>query len=91
MNSSRPSVPGTRRPGPLPGPPEGERSRPPNQLRAAVHKARKDPNLNGHPALDVPADAVDPVRFEALARAGHERLGRDPERARELLGEALAL
>jgi hypothetical protein len=41
--------------------------------------------------LDVPADAVDPVRFEALARAGHERLGRDPERARELLGEALAL
>jgi len=41
--------------------------------------------------LAVEAEAVDAVRFEALALAGREQLGRDPERARALLGEALAL
>jgi DNA-binding SARP family transcriptional activator len=39
----------------------------------------------------VAAEAVDAVRFEALALAGREQLGRDPGRARALLGEALAL
>jgi predicted ATPase/DNA-binding SARP family transcriptional activator len=41
--------------------------------------------------LAVGPEAVDAVRFEALALAGREQLGRDPERARALLGEALAL
>jgi predicted ATPase/DNA-binding SARP family transcriptional activator len=41
--------------------------------------------------LAVAAEAVDAVRFEALALAGREQLGRDPGRARALLGEALAL
>jgi predicted ATPase/DNA-binding SARP family transcriptional activator len=67
-----------------------------NALQALVSRLRRllPGVLESHPSgyrLDVPADAVDAVRFEALARAGHERLGRDPERARELLGEALAL
>ena len=67
-----------------------------NALQALVSRLRRllPGVLESHPSgyrLDVPADAVDAVRFEALARAGHERLGRDPERARELLAEALAL
>jgi hypothetical protein len=41
--------------------------------------------------LAVDAEAVDAVRFEALALAGRQQLGRDPDRARALLGEALAL
>ncbi|MET0479709.1 MAG: BTAD domain-containing putative transcriptional regulator, partial [Actinomycetota bacterium] len=41
--------------------------------------------------LAVDAEAVDAVRFEALALAGRQQLGRDPGRARALLGEALAL
>jgi len=41
--------------------------------------------------LAVAAETVDAVRFEALALAGREQLGRDPGRARALLGEALAL
>ena len=67
-----------------------------NALQALVSRLRRllPGVLESHPSgyrLDVAADAVDAVRFEALARAGHERLGRDPERARELLAEALAL
>ena len=41
--------------------------------------------------LAVDAEAVDAVRFEALALAGRRQLGGDPDRARDLLGEALAL
>jgi predicted ATPase/DNA-binding SARP family transcriptional activator len=41
--------------------------------------------------LAVDAEAVDAVRFEALALAGRRQLGGDPDRARVLLGEALAL
>ena len=40
--------------------------------------------------LAVDAEAVDAVRFEALALAGRRQLGGDPDRARDLLGEALA-
>ena len=50
--------------------------------------------VESHPSgyrLAVAAQAVDGARFEALALAGHERLARDPGRARELLGQALAL
>jgi predicted ATPase/DNA-binding SARP family transcriptional activator len=41
--------------------------------------------------LAVDAEAVDAVRFETLALAGRQQLGRDPDQARALLGEALAL
>jgi predicted ATPase/DNA-binding SARP family transcriptional activator len=67
-----------------------------NALQALVSRLRRllPGALESHPSgyrLDVPAEAVDAFRFEALARAGRERLGRDPHRSRELLGEALAL
>src|SRR6266540_2903897 len=41
--------------------------------------------------LAVDPDSVDSVRFERLALSGRGELRRDPWRARELLGEALAL
>jgi predicted ATPase/DNA-binding SARP family transcriptional activator len=41
--------------------------------------------------LAIEPEAVDSVRFERLALAGRDELRRDPRRARELLGEALAL
>jgi predicted ATPase/DNA-binding SARP family transcriptional activator/tetratricopeptide (TPR) repeat protein len=41
--------------------------------------------------LAIDPEAVDAVRFERLALEGREQLRRDPQRARELLGEALAL
>jgi len=67
-----------------------------NALQALVSRLRRllPGALESHPSgyrLAVPAEAVDAVRFEALALAGRERLGRDPVRARALLGEALDL
>ena len=67
-----------------------------NALQALVSRLRRllPGVVESHPSgyrLAVAAQAVDAARFEALALAGHERLGRDPGRARELLGEALAL
>ena len=50
--------------------------------------------LESHAAgyrLSVDPEAVDSVRFERLALAGRDELRGDPRRARELLGEALAL
>jgi predicted ATPase/DNA-binding SARP family transcriptional activator len=67
-----------------------------NALQALVSRLRRllpgvvESSPTGY-RLAVAAEAVDAVRFEALALAGRERLGRDPERARALLGEALAL
>jgi predicted ATPase/DNA-binding SARP family transcriptional activator len=67
-----------------------------NALQALVSRLRRllPDVLESHPSgyrLAVPAEAVDAARFEALALAGREQLGRDPGRARALLGEALAL
>jgi predicted ATPase/DNA-binding SARP family transcriptional activator len=67
-----------------------------NALQALVSRLRRllPEVVESHPSgyrLAVPAEAVDAARFEALALAGREQLGRDPVRARELLGEALAL
>jgi predicted ATPase/DNA-binding SARP family transcriptional activator len=67
-----------------------------NALQALVPRLRRllPDAVGSSPAgyrLAVPAEAVDAVRFEALAQAGRERLGGDPGRARELLGEALEL
>jgi len=67
-----------------------------NALQALVSRLRRllPGVVESHPSgyrLAVPAEAVDAVRFEALALAGREQLGRDPDRARALLGEALAL
>jgi predicted ATPase/DNA-binding SARP family transcriptional activator len=67
-----------------------------NALQALVSRLRRllPGVLESHPSgyrLAVAAEAVDAARFEALALAGRERLGRDPARARALLGEALAL
>jgi predicted ATPase/DNA-binding SARP family transcriptional activator len=67
-----------------------------NALQALVSRLRRllPDAVGSSPAgyrLAVPAEAVDAVRFEALAQAGRERLGGDPGRARELLGEALEL
>jgi predicted ATPase/DNA-binding SARP family transcriptional activator len=67
-----------------------------NALQALVSRLRRllPGALESAPAgyrLAVPAEAVDAVRFEALAQAGRERLGSDPGRARELLAEALEL
>ena len=67
-----------------------------NALQALVSRLRRllPGALESHPSgyrLAVAAEAVDAVRFEALARAGRECLAIDPGRARELLGEALAL
>ena len=67
-----------------------------NALQALVSRLRRllpgvlESSAAGY-RLAVPAEAVDAVRFEALARAGRECLGSDPGRARELLGEALDL
>ena len=67
-----------------------------NALQALVSRLRRlvpgvlESSATGY-RLAVPAEAVDAVRFEALALAGREQLGRDPARARALLGEALAL
>jgi predicted ATPase/DNA-binding SARP family transcriptional activator len=67
-----------------------------NALQALVSRLRRllPGALESAPSgyrLAVAAEAVDAVRFEALALAGREQLGRDPVRARALLGEALAL
>jgi predicted ATPase/DNA-binding SARP family transcriptional activator len=67
-----------------------------NALQALVSRLRRllPGVVESHPSgyrLAVAAEAVDAARFEALALAGRERLGSDPGRARELLGEALAL
>jgi predicted ATPase/DNA-binding SARP family transcriptional activator len=67
-----------------------------NALQALVSRLRRllPGVVESHPSgyrLAVPAEAVDAVRFEALALAGRERLEQDPDRARALLGEALAL
>jgi predicted ATPase/DNA-binding SARP family transcriptional activator len=67
-----------------------------NALQALVSRLRRllPGALESHPSgyrLAVAAEAVDAARFEALALAGREQLGHDPARARELLGEALAL
>ena len=67
-----------------------------NALQALVSRLRRllPGVVESHPSgyrLAVAAQAVDGARFEALALAGHERLARDPGRARELLGQALAL
>jgi predicted ATPase/DNA-binding SARP family transcriptional activator len=67
-----------------------------NALQALVSRLRRllpgavESSPTGY-RLAVAAEAVDAARFEALALAGHEQLGRDPGRARALLGEALAL
>jgi predicted ATPase/DNA-binding SARP family transcriptional activator len=67
-----------------------------NALQALVSRLRRllpgavESSPTGY-RLAVAAEAVDAVRFEALALAGREQLGRDPGRARALLGEALAL
>ena len=67
-----------------------------NALQALVSRLRRllPGVVESHPSgyrLAVAAQAVDAARFEALAPAGHERLARDPGRARELLGQSLAL
>jgi DNA-binding SARP family transcriptional activator len=67
-----------------------------NALQSLVSRLRRlvpgvVESAQGGYRLAVPAEAVDAVRFEALALAGRTELGRDPDRARELLGEALAL
>jgi DNA-binding SARP family transcriptional activator len=67
-----------------------------NALQALVSRLRRllPGALESSPAgyrLAVPAEAVDAVQFETLALAGRERLGSDPGRARQLLGEALDL
>ena len=67
-----------------------------NALQALVSRLRRllPGAVESFPAgyrLAVPAEAVDAVRFEALAQAGRERLGSDPGQARALLGEALEL
>ena len=67
-----------------------------NALQALVSRLRRllPGVVESHPSgyrLAVAAQAVDAARFEALALAGHERLARDPGRARELLGQSLAL
>jgi predicted ATPase/DNA-binding SARP family transcriptional activator len=67
-----------------------------NALQALVSRLRRvlPDAVESSPAgyrLAVPTEAVDANRFEALALAGRERLGADPGRARELLGEALDL
>jgi predicted ATPase/DNA-binding SARP family transcriptional activator len=67
-----------------------------NALQALVSRLRRllPGVLESHPSgyrLAVAAEAVDAARFETLALAGREQLARDPGRARELLGEALAL
>ena len=67
-----------------------------NALQALVSRLRRllPGVLESRPSgyrLAVADEAVDAARFEALALAGRERLGRDPVRARALLGEALAL
>jgi predicted ATPase/DNA-binding SARP family transcriptional activator len=67
-----------------------------NALQALVSRLRRllpgvvESSPTGY-RLAVAAETVDAVRFEALALAGREQLGRDPGRARALLGEALAL
>jgi DNA-binding SARP family transcriptional activator len=67
-----------------------------NALQALVSRLRRlvpgvvESSPTGY-RLAVAAEAVDAARFEALALAGRERLGDDPGRARELLGEALTL
>jgi DNA-binding SARP family transcriptional activator len=67
-----------------------------NALQALVSRLRRllpgavESAPSGY-RLAVAAEAVDAVRFEALARAGREQLGRDPVRARALLGQALDL
>jgi DNA-binding SARP family transcriptional activator len=65
-------------------------------LQALVSRLRRllPGAVESHPSgyrLAVPAEAVDAVRFETLALAGREQLGRGPVRARALLGEALDL
>jgi DNA-binding SARP family transcriptional activator len=62
-----------------------------NALQALVSRLRRllpgavESSPTGY-RLAVAAEAVDAVRFEALALAGREQLGRDPGRARALLG-----
>ncbi|KOU37215.1 AfsR/SARP family transcriptional regulator [Streptomyces sp. WM6368] len=68
-----------------------------NALQALVSRLRRalpGVDLQSHPAgyrLVVEPDAVDVVRFEALAAAGRGALARDPEDAARLLRRALEL
>ncbi|MFD9010519.1 BTAD domain-containing putative transcriptional regulator [Streptomyces sp. NPDC059552] len=68
-----------------------------NALQALVSRLRRalpGVDLESHPAgyrLVVEPDAVDVVRFEALAAAGRGALARDPEDAARLLRRALEL
>jgi predicted ATPase/DNA-binding SARP family transcriptional activator len=66
-----------------------------SRLRRTLQPEGEQPVLRSGPGgylLDLPNDAVDVLKFERLARAGHERLaGGDPNAALPLLTEALAL
>ena len=65
-----------------------------SRLRAHLASAKVPADLRHRPPgylLDLDPGLVDAVRFEDLAAAARRELDRRPERADELLGEALAL
>jgi predicted ATPase/DNA-binding SARP family transcriptional activator len=67
-----------------------------NALQSLVSRLRRllPDVVETHPAgyrLALEPDAVDAVRFQALAAAGRDELGRDPRQAGRTLREALAL
>src|SRR6266508_1510655 len=60
-----------------------------SRLRRLLPDAVESDSVGYRLALE--PDAVDAIRFEALARAGREELRRDPRQAGDTLREALAL